>query len=168
MGAGRVDAREEARRSAALAAVGEMAAGLAASGESLLDELARLRKRYGFYVNRQTSFTLTGAKGAAKIREAMRLRLEDERGHIASERVERHVREDVLIYDLEDGGRVAVRPSGTEPKAKIYALASGDSGGSEPGLDAEIERVDATLTAVLADARARAEAIMAPIVAEAG
>ena len=39
----------------------------------------------------------------------------DERDHIASERVERHVREDVLFYDLEDGGRVAVRPSGAAP-----------------------------------------------------
>jgi phosphomannomutase len=26
----------------------------------------------------------------------------------------------VLLYDLEDGGRVAVRPSGTEPKIKFY------------------------------------------------
>jgi phosphomannomutase len=28
--------------------------------------------------------------------------------------------ENVLLYDLEDGGRVAVRPSGTEPKIKFY------------------------------------------------
>ena len=112
----------------------EMAAGLAAGGQTLLDELARLRERYGFYVNRQTSFTLTGTEGAAKIREAMRLLLEDERDHSASEQVERHVREDVLIYDLEDGGRIAVRPSSTEPKLKFYLEVVGND--AESRLDA--------------------------------
>ena len=108
----------------------EMAAGLAAGGQTLLDELQRLRERYGFYVNRHTSFTLTGTQGAAKIREAMRLLLEDERDRIASEQVERKVREDVLIYDLEDGGRVAVRPSGTEPKLKFYLEVVGGNAGA--------------------------------------
>ena len=96
-----------------------------------------MRERYGFYVNRHTSFTLTGTAGAAKIRAAMRHLLEDERDRIASERVERQVREDVLIYDLEDGGRVAVRPSGTEPKLKFYLEVVGDNAGAR--LDA-IER----------------------------
>ena len=134
------DVRDKDGISAALV-LAEMAAGLAAGGQTLLDELARLRKRYGFYVGRQTSFTLTGADGAAKIREAMRLLLEDERDHIASERVERRLREDVLIYDLEDGGRVVVRPSGTEPKLKFYLEVVGDN--AESRLDAlEAELLD--------------------------
>lgn len=128
------DVRDKDGISAALL-LAEMAAGLAADGQTLLDELRRLRERYGFYVNRQTSFTLSGTKGAAKIREAMRRLLADERDHIASERVARHVREDVLIYDLEDGGRVAVRPSGTEPKLKFYLEAVGDDD-AESRLDA--------------------------------
>ena len=35
--------------------------------------------------------------------------------------------EDVLVYDLEAGGRVAVRPSGTEPKLKFYLEVVGDN-----------------------------------------
>ncbi len=134
------DVRDKDGISAALL-LAEMAAGLAADGQTLLDELRRLRERYGFYVNRQTSFTLSGTKGAAKIREAMRRLLADERDHIASERVARHVREDVLIYDLEDGGRVAVRPSGTEPKLKFYLEAVGDDAESRvDAIEADILR----------------------------
>jgi phosphomannomutase len=90
-----------------------------------LDELERLRERFGRYVNRQTSFTLTGAEGAVKIREAIERLHANERTSLASLRFERHVRDGVLIYDLEDGGRVAVRPSGTEPKLKFYLEAVG-------------------------------------------
>jgi phosphomannomutase len=118
------EVRDKDGISAALV-LAEMAAGLAAEGRTLLDELERLRERFGRYVNRQTSFTLTGAEGAVKIREAIERLHANERTSLASLRFERHVRDGVLIYDLEDGGRVAVRPSGTEPKLKFYLEAVG-------------------------------------------
>ena len=104
-------------------ALAEMAAELRARGLTLLDALADLRRRYGYFASRQRSFTLEGAEGARRIKEAMdRLRGEP-RTELGGEPVRTfHDRRDgnVLLYDLEDGGRVAVRPSGTEPKIKLY------------------------------------------------
>ena len=98
----------------------EMAAGLAKNGDTLLDELDRLRERYGRFVSRQRSFTLPGEQGARAIEDAMRRLRDEPLGQIASEQVRLHVRDGVLIYDVEAGGRIAVRPSGTEPKLKFY------------------------------------------------
>jgi phosphomannomutase len=104
-------------------ALAEMAGELRVRGLTLLDALADLRRRYGYFASRQRSFTLEGAEGARRIEEAMdRLRLEPRR-ELGGEPVRAfHDRRDgnVLLYDLEDGGRVAVRPSGTEPKIKLY------------------------------------------------
>jgi len=86
----------------------------------------------------------------------------------------------VLIYDLEDledlegegegerGSRRArcrltVRPSGTEPKAKVYALAGSEGGLDDEGLATARAEIDGIVDAVLAEARARADAIMAPV-----
>ena len=115
----------------------EMAAGLAESGETLLDELDRLRERYGRFVSRQKSFTLTGEEGARAIEDAMRRLRDEPLDQIASERVRFHIKDGVLIYDLEAGGRIAVRPSGTEPKLKFYLELVGAD--AESRLDA-IER----------------------------
>ncbi len=104
-------------------ALAEMAAELRARGRTLLDALADLRRRHGYFASRQRNFTLEGAEGAARIERAMdRLRREPRR-ELGGERVRAfHDRREgnVLLYDLEDGGRVAVRPSGTEPKIKLY------------------------------------------------
>jgi phosphomannomutase len=104
-------------------ALAEMAAELRGRGLTLLDALADLRRRYGYFASRQRNFTLEGAEGARRIERAMdRLRREPrtELGGVPIRAF--HDRRDgnVLLYDLEDGGRVAVRPSGTEPKIKLY------------------------------------------------
>jgi phosphomannomutase len=108
-------------------------------GETLFDELARVGRRFGFYASSQRSLAFPGARGA----EAMAARMDALRsaapaaigGHavIAVRDCERGVRvsggreepldlprSDVLVFELDGGHRVIARPSGTEPKMKIY------------------------------------------------
>lgn len=104
-------------------ALAEMAGELRAQGGTLLDALEELRKRYGFFASRQRSLTLEGAEGASRIERAMERLRSEPRSRLGEERVRsfNDLRDgNVLLYDLEDGGRVAVRPSGTEPKIKFY------------------------------------------------
>ncbi|MFO0727698.1 MAG: phospho-sugar mutase [Myxococcota bacterium] len=131
----------------------ELAASLKARGQTILDRLREIRERHGLYVSRQKSLTLPGREGAERIRSimaALRQRpiqalggvtvsstwdLQSQRrlhsdGRVES--VETLPAADVLSYRLQDGGRIAVRPSGTEPKVKIYfdvveRLAPGES-----------------------------------------
>lgn len=119
----------------------ELAADAKSRGETVLDVLRKIRERYGLFVGRQRSFTLNGRGGAEKIQAVMaRLRAEPPvtlggqpiesawdllrrvRTSITArpEPMEHFSPADVLIYTLAGGGRAAVRPSGTEPKVKLY------------------------------------------------
>jgi phosphomannomutase len=118
----------------------ELAALLKQKGQTLLDRLREIREKHGLYVSRQKSITLPGKEGAAQIKALMdglrKKRLEligsakvESRWDLWSgERVKADGSKervsmpssDVLSYALQGGGRVAVRPSGTEPKVKIY------------------------------------------------
>src|SRR3990172_8856252 len=104
-------------------ALAEMATELRARGLTILDALAELRRRYGYYASRQRNLTLQGVDGARRIEEAMDRLRRGPRTRPGDEPVRSfHDRRDgnVLVYDLKDGGRVALRPSGTEPKIKFY------------------------------------------------
>ena len=116
-----------------------IAAVLKSKGSSVLDELELLRREYGYFITRLKSFALTGANNTETIRQTMSL-LRNPIWQLGGESVdtfwdlgagtrrkrggqfERYDPFDscVLLYDLMDGGRVAVRPSGTEPKIKFY------------------------------------------------
>ena len=111
--------------------IAELANKLSQDGATLLDELEALRNRFGKYFSSQKSFSLQGTDGDKTIKQAIG-RLRDKTfNQIASEPVRRfqdlkNGTESVLIYDLQDGGRVVVRPSGTEPKIKFYLEVVGD------------------------------------------
>ena len=118
----------------------ELAASLKQNGQTLLDRLREIREKHGLYVSRQKSITLPGREGAAKIKALMDGLRKKRLQTIGSAKVvscwdlqsgERTKADgskeqvsmppsDVLSYALQGGGRVAVRPSGTEPKVKIY------------------------------------------------
>ncbi|MCK5797304.1 MAG: phospho-sugar mutase [Deltaproteobacteria bacterium] len=117
----------------------ELAAELAAQGETVLSRLEAIYREFGLYVTGQRSLALDPSRDVAEptIGDKLRARRPDE---VAGRQVEAWVDlsvgkrygdrgvetpvslppSDVLIYHLADGARIVVRPSGTEPKIKCY------------------------------------------------
>ena len=110
----------------------EMAAKAKAEGKTLIDKIEGIYQEFGYYCDALDSFTLKGKSGLERIGTMMAdLR---ENGSPFSNTVsvldyELNVdtapfgylpKSNVLKYILEDGSWIAVRPSGTEPKIKVY------------------------------------------------
>ena len=100
-------------------------------GKTLVDVLDDLAEKFGYYLDAQSSTFFRGADGSDK----MNALLEDMRNNPIKEAAgikvssvddfllnppDGFVPSNVLRYNLEDGSFVAIRPSGTEPKIKIY------------------------------------------------
>ncbi|HBK27121.1 MAG TPA: phosphoglucomutase [Dialister sp.] len=109
--------------------IAEMAAYFKQQGKTLVDVLNDLYGTYGYYYDKTTSYTLKGLEGLAKIQGIMKhLRDIDVTTIIPdifkvidfATGVGDLPKENVLKYQLKTGGWMAVRPSGTEPKIKIY------------------------------------------------
>ncbi len=112
----------------------EMAAHCRALGETVWDRLTRLYRRHGLWVSTQRSVVRPGSQGAAEIAAAMELlrhRLPDRLGGApvagatdfregAGQRPRWLAATPLVALDLGEAGRALVRPSGTEPKLKIY------------------------------------------------
>ncbi len=109
----------------------EMAAYYRSIGSSLKERLEEIYSQYGRYLNQVDSFEfpgLTGMDKMASIMESLREKpLEEIAGVKITKALDYKKTEEtglpaanVLIYTLEDGGTVIVRPSGTEPKIKTY------------------------------------------------
>jgi phosphomannomutase len=106
---------------------------LRGDGKSLLDRLAELYREHGLWVSVQHSVVRPGARGVAEIESAMQRLAAAPPAALGDRRVSRarNFREpgarprwlgvaDLIELELEGGGRVLARPSGTEPKLKIY------------------------------------------------
>jgi len=109
----------------------ELAADLKAEGRTLLDRLEEVFRTHGAHVTRQRSIRLSGSGWLAQVTAAMASVRAAPPTEIAGRAVTdvedlatggRLPPSDVLIWTL-DGARLVVRPSGTEPKLKIYAEA---------------------------------------------
>ena len=111
-------------------------------GKTLLDVLNDVYARVGAYFDVQVSVLLPGADGALKLKAIMDglrekplvvpgfdiYRIEDYKLQTATENGETkpfadYDVTDVLKYFLTDGSYIAIRPSGTEPKCKVYICA---------------------------------------------
>ena len=114
----------------------EMAANLKAEGKTLLDRLEELRKEFGFYAQKTLTFQYEGQDGAirmGKIMEALRRPLGEfgeplirAAGRIDYQNDETGLpKSDVIEFNLENGQKFIVRPSGTEPKLKAYLFSKG-------------------------------------------
>ena len=109
--------RDKDGMSAALL-VAEMAALEKARGRTLLDRLADLERQHGRYQTRQLSYRVADLSLIAAAVDDLRASPPAAYGSFAVTAVEQPD-DDVLVHRL-DGGRVVVRPSGTEPKLKAY------------------------------------------------
>ncbi|MBO4926409.1 MAG: phospho-sugar mutase [Clostridia bacterium] len=126
-------------------------------GETLYDALQRLYKKYGYFKEKSISVTLPGKDGVAKIASIMASIRENPPREVAGLRV-LAVRDfktgirtadgkeealdfpksNVLYYEIEGGNWLCIRPSGTEPKIKLYVAARADS---QPAVDTLNDRM---------------------------
>lgn len=118
-------------------------------GKNLVQAMRALYEKHGFYHNKTVSLSYPGADGAAKMAGIMAgLRVEAP-AEIAGAKVEAVVdyatcvnglpKADVIEFDLEGGNKAIVRPSGTEPKIKLYIFAKGDDAAAADALIGAIE-----------------------------
>lgn len=106
----------------------QMAAWYKNQGKTLVDGLNEIYDEYGYYLDYLDSFVLKGKDGAEKIQSLMTWfrnkgkALFDGIDEIIdfSEGIRDLPKENVLKYIWNDGSWMAVRPSGTEPKIKVY------------------------------------------------
>ena len=126
---------------AAVMSLCEAAAYYRSKGITLWDQMINIYEKYGYYKETQVSIVLEGAEGAEKIKEMMTNTRNKEIKQIGKYKVlkfkdiERNYVKDmltgeesktglsksnVLYYELENDAWCCVRPSGTEPKIKLY------------------------------------------------
>lgn len=114
----------------------EMAAFYRRQGLTLPGRLEELYRAYGYCLDTQHSYHFEGALGASNMRQVMD-RLRRVTGRLGGKKIIGFLdyqegldglpKSDVLRFLLEDHGSVVVRPSGTEPKLKVYLSACGKS-----------------------------------------
>jgi len=117
--------------------ISEAAAYYKTQGKTLYDVLLELYKQYGTYLEKLESRTLKGKDGGAKIAGIMNDWRSNPPSEVAGVKVTKALdyeqgldglpKENVLKYLLADGSWFTLRPSGTEPKLKVYFAVRKDS-----------------------------------------
>ncbi|MFO0635654.1 MAG: hypothetical protein U0168_22665 [Nannocystaceae bacterium] len=157
----------------------QAAAWAKARGRTLHAQLREIFCRHGYHRERTANLYAYGASGRDAIAGlCARWRAEPPTafGGLSVARVEdrlqprntgsrtRDLPGNVLVFELQSEGalacRLVVRPSGTEPKAKVYALGRGPGAADAAALASVVDEVDAMVERVIEDARARADAVM--------
>ena len=131
----------------------EMAANLKARGMTMLDQLAELRRVYGFFAQRLLTFEFEGESGQRKMNSLMAMLRQpmadfDEEIFRTASRID-YLNDatglpasDVLSFQLACGHKIIVRPSGTEPKLKAYLFAKGKD---QPAAEKELDVLEAIM-----------------------
>jgi len=146
-------------------ALAELNAVLREQGRLLSDELDAIYKRFGYVSCRLVNTVMSGSTGLARIRAIQQSLRDEPPARVAGRAVSKFedlsdercwlgpiksgtdaAARNVLAFGLEDGSRVVIRPSGTEPKNKIYIEVPGATPASDltdAELAAERNRCDA-------------------------
>ena len=144
----------------------EVAAYAKSHGQSVDQLLDEIYSQFGYFAEKTSSLVFEGAEGANKIASLMKSYAADPVREILGLRVAnirnfetdaiRDVEGDLipntkmLMFDLEDGTRIAVRPSGTEPKIKYYLFARRQPE-SERFTSADLDRIKPAVEKQLED-----------------
>lgn len=128
--------------------IAEMAVWYKNKGMTLYDAIEALYKKYGFYAERTVSLKITGNDAQDRMKKMMAelrgeapreingVKVKAVRDYQSGECTDLNSgaksptglsKSNVLYYEMEDGNFVVVRPSGTEPKIKLYFLVRGES-----------------------------------------
>ena len=148
--------------------IAEMALYYQENGTSIFEQMDNIYKKYGYYKEQVVSVTLEGIEGLAKIKSTMdKLRANPPaevagqkviaiRDYQTSERVDLKTGEkseillpksNVIYLELEDDNNFIIRPSGTEPKIKLYCLMKGNT---EAEADELLEKVKTDIDNIIA------------------
>lgn len=109
----------------------EMAAYYRANGSSIKQRLEEIYSQYGRYFNKTDSFEFPGLSGMDKMAGIMTQLRQEPPAAIGAHKITKAIDfkkseetglppANVLLYELENGATVIIRPSGTEPKIKAY------------------------------------------------
>ena len=145
----------------------DLVADLKGAGSTVHDRLSELYHEHGLWISAQMSIVRPGSAGKAEIDDAMLLLAERQPAELAGHAItsvtdfrdgaEQRPRwlpaSALVVLDLANESRVLIRPSGTEPKLKIYVDAkselTGEVGAAVDELTAEADRVAAEMGAFL-------------------
>lgn len=145
----------------------EMASFYKFQGKTLLDVMNELYAEFGMHLNTQKSFTCEGVAGMQRMDQIMSDLRKDPPSEIGGLRVTAVLdyelskktvaatgavepialpRSNVLSYKLEDGASVIIRPSGTEPKIKVYISTRGKD---HTGANTIADRLEASISSLM-------------------
>lgn len=112
----------------------EMASHYLSKGMTLVDKIKELYEKFGYYESHLYNYEFTGQQGFNKMASIMK-NLRDNKlktvlgsaviGYIDYLNQSKLPKSNVLEYTLDSGVKFTIRPSGTEPKLKIYLFLSG-------------------------------------------
>ncbi|MDD4088139.1 MAG: phospho-sugar mutase [Tissierellia bacterium] len=126
----------------------EMSAYYKKQGKTLIDVLAEIYDEHGYYIEETVSLYFSGITGQSKMKSIMEYFRENKPSSLAGKKIPtiidykmsislnlikgttekiNYPKSDVLKFSFEDGSWLVLRPSGTEPKLKVYFSIKGES-----------------------------------------
>lgn len=158
---------------AAVLMIIEMAAWAKAKGMNIAEYLDSIYKKYGCYLESLLNIVLEGARGAAQIKQILTSLRENPPKEILGSKVvdfkdfgrdeikdcdgDIIPKEDFYFFSLENGMKIAVRGSGTEPKCKFYIFATSKKQDLAEAKAEAAQSIEAVKAFLKEDAMARAE-----------
>ena len=128
--------------------IAEMAAYYRTQGKTLYDAMEEMYEKYGYYCEQTISIVMPGVSGLQRMKELMQELRDKPLTQIGTHKVD-YTRDympgtrtcmadgksepmelkgqNVMYYELEGGTTFIIRPSGTEPKVKVYIMAKGEN-----------------------------------------